>query len=141
VVESFRDVQRANTDADRMRNQAEGYRNDIVPRARGDAARIVALAEGDRQAAIARATGEAQRFQSVLTAYQAAKDVTMKRLYLDTMQDVLSHAQSVVLDDKLRGVLPFLPLSGGAPAGATAPPPPALTVPSDVGQTQPGAAP
>ena len=62
-------------------------------------------------------------------AYQAAKNVTMTRLYLDTMQDVLSHAQSVVLDDKLRGVLPFLPLSGEqpgsrAPAPAPAPPPP-----------------
>ncbi len=124
VIESFRDVQRANTDAERMRNQANSYRNDIVPRARGEASRIVALAEGDRQAAIARATGEAQRFQSVLTAYQAAKDITMKRLYLDTMQDVLSHTQSVVLDDKLRGVLPFLPLEGGTgamPAAAPAP--------------------
>lgn len=120
VIESFRDVQRANTDAERIRNQAESYANDIVPRARGEASRIVAIADGDRQAAIARATGESKRFESVLTAYQAAKDVTMKRLYLDTMQDVLSHAQSVVLDDKLRGVLPFLSvapdsLSPGSP--------------------------
>ncbi len=111
VIESFRDVQRANTDAERMRNQAESYRNDIVPRARGDAARIVAQAEGERAATVARATGESQRFASVLTAYQAAKDVTMKRLYLDTMQDVLSHAESVVLDDRLRGLLPLLPLT------------------------------
>ncbi len=125
VIESFRDVQRANTDAERMRNQADSYRNDIVPRAGGDAARIVALAQGDKQAAVARATGESNRFESVLAAYQAAKDVTMKRLYLDTMQDVLSHSQSVVLDDKLRGVLPFLPLSaepGTPPAKAPAPP-------------------
>ena len=116
VIESFRDVQRANTDAERMRNQAESYRNDIVPRARGEAARIIALAEGDRQAAVARATGETQRFASVLTAYQAAKNVTLTRLYLDTMQDVLSHSQSVVLDDRLRGVLPFLPLPGLTPS-------------------------
>ena len=145
VVESFRDVQRANTDAERMRNQAEGYRNDIVPRARGDAARIVALAEGDKQAAVARATGEAQRFQSVLAAYQAAKNVTMTRLYLDTMQDVLSHAQSVVLDDKLRGVLPFLPLSGeqrpsgGVPAPSPTPQPPLAS--AEAGQGQPGTTP
>ncbi len=143
VVESFRDVQRANTDAERMRNQAEGYRNDIVPRARGEASRIVALAEGDRQAAIARATGEAQRFQSVLAAYQVAKNVTMTRLYLDTMQDVLSHAQSVVLDDKLRGVLPFLPLSGEPGAAAPAPPPPpqAPVASAEATQGQPGATP
>ncbi|MGH7209970.1 MAG: protease modulator HflK, partial [Acetobacteraceae bacterium] len=125
VIESFRDVQRANTDAERIRNQAQSYANNIVPRAHGEAARIVAIAEGDRQAAIARATGEAKRFDSVLTAYQAAKDVTMKRLYLDTMQDVLSHTQSVVLDDKLRGVLPFLSLAPEATPPKPAPPNPA----------------
>ena len=57
VIESFRDVQRANTDAERMRNEAEAYRNDIVPRARGDAARIVAEGQGAKQAAVAQATG------------------------------------------------------------------------------------
>ena len=65
VIESFRDVQRANTDADRMRNEAESYRNDIVPRARGDASRITAEADGARQASVAEATGQAQRFLSV----------------------------------------------------------------------------
>ena len=65
VIESFRDVQRANTDAERVRNEAESYRNDIVPRARGDAARIVAEAQGAKQAAVAEATGQAQRFLSV----------------------------------------------------------------------------
>lgn len=138
VIESFRDVQRANTDAERMRNEADSYRNDIVPRARGQASRVVALAEGDRQAAIARATGEAQRFQSVLAAYRADKDVTMKRLYLDTMQDVLSHSQSVVLDDKLRNVLPFLPLSA-SPTPESAKPPP--TPPSASAAPPPPAAP
>jgi membrane protease subunit HflK len=133
VIESFRDVQRANTDAERIRNQAQSYANDIVPRARGEASRIVAIAEGDRQAAIARATGEAARFDSVLAAYQAAKDVTMKRLYIDTMQDVLTHSQSVVLDDKLRGVLPFLSLApepGAAPRPVPPAPPPAAAVTS-----------
>ena len=86
MIESFRDVQRANTDAERMRNEAEAYRNDIVPRARGDAARIVAAGEGDKQAAVELATGQAQQFDAVLKAYQAAKDVTLQRMYLDTMQ-------------------------------------------------------
>jgi membrane protease subunit HflK len=121
VIDSFRDVQRANTDADRARNEAQSYANDIVPRARGDAAAVVAQAEGARQASIAEATGQAQRFLSVLTAYQAAKDVTLRRLYIETMQDILSHSASIVVDDRLRGLVPFLqlgetPQSGAAPA-------------------------
>ena len=116
VIESFRDVQRANTDADTARNDAQSYSNDVVPRARGDAAVIVAQANGSRQAAISSATGEAQRFLSVLAAYSQAKDVTLKRLYIETMQDVLSHTPAVVVDDKLRGLLPTLQLDGPLPA-------------------------
>ena len=111
VVESFVDVQRANTDAERLRNEAEAYHNDIVPRARGDAARIVAEGQGYKQATIARATGETQRFLSVLAAYQTAKDVTLRRMYLETMQDIMTHSSSLVVDDKLKGLVPFLPLN------------------------------
>jgi membrane protease subunit HflK len=111
VIESFRDVQRANTDAERIRNEAESYRNDIVPRARGDAARIVAEGQGTKAATVAQATGQAQQFDSVLKAYQAAKDVTLRRMYLDTMADVLAHSQPLVVDDKLKGLVPFLPLN------------------------------
>ena len=114
VIESFRDVQRANTDAERMRNEAESVRNDIVPRARGDAAAILAAADGQRQAAVAQSNGEAQRFLSVLKAYEAAKDVTMQRLYLETMQDILSRTPTTVVDDKLTGIVPYLPLGGGS---------------------------
>jgi membrane protease subunit HflK len=112
VIESFRDVQRANTDADRVRNEAQSYANDIVPRARGDAATIVFAAQGDKQGAIAAANGQSQRFLSVYQAYAVAKDVTLKRLYIETMQDVLSHADTTVVDDKLRNMLPLLPLNG-----------------------------
>ena len=111
VIDSFRDVQRANTDAERMRNEAESYRNDIVPRARGDAAAVIAEADGARQASVAASTGQAQRFLSVLKAYNAAKDVTMQRLYLETMQEILTKTPAVILDDRLQGVLPLLPLS------------------------------
>ncbi|HXA25665.1 MAG TPA: FtsH protease activity modulator HflK, partial [Acetobacteraceae bacterium] len=110
VVESFLDVQRANTDAERLRNEAEAYHNDIVPRARGDAARIVAEGQGARQASIAQATGQTQRFLSVLAAYQTAREVTLRRMYLETMQDILTHSPSLVVDDKLKGLVPFLPL-------------------------------
>jgi modulator of FtsH protease HflK len=130
VIESFRDVQRANTDAERMRNEAEAYRNDIVPRARGDAAAIVLTGEGTKQATIAQATGQAQQFDAVLKAYQAAKDVTLQRMYLDTMQDILAHAQPLVVDDKLKGLLPFLPLNV---------PPPGKPLPSPPGAPRPSA--
>ena len=120
VIESFRDVQRANTDAERARNAAQSSANGIVPRARGDAARLVAEADAARQASVAEATGQAQRFLSVLTAYNAAKDVTLQRLYIETMQDILIHTPAVVVDDKLRGVVPFLPLNS---LGLTPPPP------------------
>jgi membrane protease subunit HflK len=111
VIESFRDVQRANTDAERLRNEADAYRNDIVPRARGDAARIIAEAEGAKAASIAEATGQTQRFLSVLAAYQQARAVTLERMYIETMQDIMSRSTSVILDDKVRGLLPFLPLN------------------------------
>ena len=120
VIESFRDVQRANTDAERMRNEADSYRNDIVPRARGDAARITAEAQGAKLASVAQATGQTQRFDSVLAAYRSAKDVTLRRMYLDAMQDLLSHNKPLIVDDRLKGLVPFLPLNPMAP---NAPPP------------------
>lgn len=123
VIESFRDVQRANTDAERMRNEAESYRNDIVPRARGDAARIVAEGQGAKAAAVAQANGQAQQFESVLKAYQAAKDVTLRRMYLDTMEDVLAHGQPLIVDDKLKGLVPFLPLNVPPPKPVVPPAP------------------
>ncbi len=130
VVESFVDVQRANTDAERMRNEAEAYRNDIVPRARGDAARIVAEGQGAKQASIAQATGQTQRFLSVFAAYQQAKEVTLRRMYIETMQDILTRSPALVVDDRLKGLVPFLPLNPpnpvstkpAAPATQAAPP-------------------
>lgn len=135
VIESFRDVQRATTDAERARNEADTYQNDIVPRARGDAARLVAEAEGARQVSITESTGQAQRFLSVLRSYQAAKDVTMERLYLETMQNVLSTTPSIIVDDRLQGVVPFLPLGEAGRAGlplpaAGSPSPPSSSAPA-----------
>ena len=127
VIDSFRDVQRANTDADRIRNEAESYRNDIVPKARGDSARLVAEAEGARQTSIAQAGGEAQRFLSVLKAYNAAKDVTLQRLYIETMQEILTKTPTVVVDGGTQGVVPYLPLGDQPAARPTSlPPPPAV---------------
>jgi membrane protease subunit HflK len=127
VIESFRDVQRAQTDAERLRNEADTYRNDIVPRARGDAARLIAEADADRQVSVAKATGETERFLSVLKSYDLAKDVTMKRLYLETMQDILTHTPSVIVDDRLKGIVPYLPLAGAGDISRVPAPPAVLT--------------
>jgi modulator of FtsH protease HflK len=111
VAASFRDVQNANTDQQRLRNEAEAYHNDIVPRARGDAAKILADGQGYKQAVVAEATGQSQRFEAVLATYRQAKDVTLRRLWLDTIQDALVHSHSLVVDDKLKNLVPFLPLN------------------------------
>lgn len=122
VIESFRDVQRASTDAETARNEAESFRNDIVPRARGDAARLTAEADAARQANIAEAGGQAQRFLSVYNAYTAAKDVTLRRLYIETMQEILTKSPSIVVDDRLRGIVPYLPLDTVRPPAPAQPP-------------------
>ncbi len=119
VIESFRDVQRAAADAQRTVNVAQGYANDIVPRARGTAAQIVAAAEAEKSATEARARGESQRFLSVLAAYDAAKDITLRRLYIETMQAILSTTPTTVVDGAVRGLLPMLPLGGPPPAAAS----------------------
>ena len=111
VVEAFRDVQRASADADRASNEAEAYRNDIIPRARGEAERMIQEAQGFRDSQEARARGEAQRFTSVLSAYQQAQDVTMRRIYLETMEEILRRNPKVIIDDKVQGLVPFLQLN------------------------------
>jgi membrane protease subunit HflK len=110
VVDAFRDVQRANADRERARNEAESYRNDIIPRARGEAERLVQEAEGFRESQTARARGEAQRFISVLTGYQLAQDVTVRRMYLETMEEIFRRNPKVLVDDRLQGVVPLLNL-------------------------------
>lgn len=110
VIDSFRDVQRAGTDADRARNTADTYRNNILPRARGSAAQIIAEAEAAKAAEIAKANGEAQRFDAVLAAYRTAKAVTLQRLYIETIENVLQHAHTIVLSGGASQVLPLLNL-------------------------------
>ena len=119
VVDAFRDVQRANADRERVRNEAESFRNDIIPRARGEAERMVAEAQGFRDSQTARARGEAGRFTAVLAAYSQAQDVTMRRIYLETMEDILRRNNMVLVDDRLQGVVPFLQLNeAGQPRAA-----------------------
>jgi membrane protease subunit HflK len=120
VVDAFRDVQRANADRERLRNEAESFRNDIIPRARGEAERMVQEAQGFRESQVARAGGESARFLSVLSAYELARDVTTRRMYLETMEEILRRNPKVIVDDRLQGVVPFLQL--GENGGARQPP-------------------
>jgi modulator of FtsH protease HflK len=127
VIDAFRDVQAALADQARLRNEAETYRNGILPGARGDAVQIEQQAEAYRLAAVARAEGDAARFLSVYRAFSVAQDVTVERLYLETMEEVLKNSSKVIIDKSAQGngVLPYLPLpalgSGGAKAGAPSP--------------------
>jgi modulator of FtsH protease HflK len=132
VIESFRDVQRAQTDLDTAKNAAEAYHNDVVPRARGEAEQIVQAAGAYQQEVVARAGGDAQRFVSVLNAYRASKDVTAERLYLETMEQILKKANKVLIDKSVGGVVPYLPLPGLAPTRLPqpAPDPAAVAQPS-----------
>jgi membrane protease subunit HflK len=121
VIDAFNDVLRAQQDRDRARNEADRYRNDILPRARGDALRVVQEAEAYKEQLENEAEGEAQRFLSVYNAYKQNPDVTRRRMYLETLQGVLSETDKVILDKQDQGgAIPYLPLnelrrqSGGA---------------------------
>ena len=141
VIDAFRDVQRARADQVRLQNEAEGYRNDIIPRARGEAAQIEQQAEAYKQEIVARAEGDAKRFLSVEEAYRIDKDVTAQRLYLETLELVLKNTSKIIIDKNASasGVVPYLPLpelkarSGSHESGAeggTSQPSLPLTVPS-----------
>jgi membrane protease subunit HflK len=125
VIDAFRDVQRALADREKLRNEAEAYRNDIIPRARGAAVGIKQEAEAFRQEIIARSQGDADRFTSVYRAFKAAQDVTLQRLYLETMEEILKSSNKVIIDRSAEGgngVLPYLalPALGGANGSASA---------------------
>jgi membrane protease subunit HflK len=112
VLDSFHDVQRAKQDRERQQNEALAYRNDIVPKAKGEAQRFIQGATGYREQQIKEAEGEAKRFLSVYEAYKTGKEVTLKRLYLERMQEVLRRSDKVIIDKGPGGpgVVPYLAL-------------------------------
>ncbi|MBI1363129.1 MAG: FtsH protease activity modulator HflK [Proteobacteria bacterium] len=111
VIDAFRDVQAARADAETMRNEAQGYANDRIPRARGEVAKIIQAAEAYREAKVSEAQGKAARFTSQLSEYRNSKDVTAERMYLETMEEVLGSARTVVMGkDSGKSILPYLPL-------------------------------
>ena len=88
VIAAFKDVASAKEDKNKMVNQAEGYRNDIIPKARGEAQAMIREAEGYKKARIARAEGDVAKFSAVLKEYRKAKGVTETRMYLETMEEI-----------------------------------------------------
>lgn len=122
VRQAFQDVIQAREDKERLVNEAEAYRNEVIPKARGAAARLREEADAYKQAVIARSEGEAERFNQLLKEYKKAPGVTRDRLYLDMMESVLGNSSKVVVDVDGGNNLLYLPLdklmeksgSGGA---------------------------
>lgn len=117
VIDAFRDVQAAEQERDRLERQADAYANRVLAGARGEAAQLLEEAEGYRAQVVNQAQGEASRFLAVLQEYRNAPEVTRKRLYLETLEQVLGDVDKIILDEGLsgsgagQGVVPYLPLN------------------------------
>ncbi len=114
VIDAFRDVQAAEQERDTLEKQADAYANKALASARGESAQLLQEAEAYRAKVINEATGEASRFESIYEEYVKSKDVTRKRLYLDTMEKMLGKVDKVILDNDAngeQGVVPYLPLN------------------------------
>jgi len=97
VIDSFKDVASAKEDKNRMINEAEGYRNNVIPKARGEAQSMILEAEGFRESRISRAEGDVAKFKAILKEYSKAKDVTRKRLYLEAMEEILPGLEKYIV--------------------------------------------
>jgi membrane protease subunit HflK len=113
VIDAFRDVQAAEQERDRLEREADAYSNRVLAGARGESAQVLEKAEGYRAQVVNEAEGEASRFLAVLEEYRLAPEVTRKRLYLETMEQVLGRVDKVIIDDQGggQGVVPYLPLN------------------------------
>jgi len=125
VVESFRDVQAARADKEATVNEAQKYFNRVTQDAQGQAQKTIKTAEAYKEQKIAIATGDAQRFLSVYQQYKQAKDITERRIYLETMEQIMQNMRKILIDrDASSGVVPYLPLHELLPAPKTAAPAP-----------------
>lgn len=113
VIDAFRDVQAAEQERDQTQKEADAYANAVLAGARGEAAQVLEEAEGYRAEVVNQAEGEASRFTAVLEEYRKAPEVTRKRLYLETMEEVLGRVDKVIIDEQQsgQGVVPYLPLN------------------------------
>ncbi|WEF23317.1 FtsH protease activity modulator HflK [Paracoccus sp. S3-43] len=114
VIDAFREVQAAQQERDRLEKEADAYANRVLAQARGDAAQALEQAEAYRAQAVNTAQGEAARFNSIYEEYVKAPEVTRRRMYLETMENVLGGVDKVILGDGVdgqgSGVVPYLPL-------------------------------
>lgn len=116
VIDSFRDVQAARADFERLQNEAQTYANRVIPDARGRASQIIQNAEGYKEQAVAEAKGQSARFLKVYDEYKKAPGVTRERIYLETMERILGGSEKLVMDSGgSQGVVPYLPLNELSP--------------------------
>jgi len=126
VLDAFRDVQAARADKERSINEADAYRNEVVAKAQGAKAGIIASAQAYKRERTALAEGETSRFDAVYKQYKQQKEVTTRRIYLETMRQILGRMDKVLIDTSKggSGVVPYLPLSElkrrGTPIGPAA---------------------
>jgi membrane protease subunit HflK len=112
VLDSFRDVQAARSDAERAQNEAQTYANRVVPESRGRAAQVTQAAEAYREQTVAEATGQSARFLKIYDEFKKAPDVTRERMYLETMERVFGGTDKIIIDSGTQnGVVPYLPLN------------------------------
>lgn len=118
VIDAFREVQAAEQERDRLQSQADAYANRVLAGARGESAQLLEEAEAYRARVVNEAEGEASRFVAVLGEYNLAPEVTRKRLYLETMEQVFGGLDKIIIDDNVgggaeggQGVIPFLPIN------------------------------
>jgi membrane protease subunit HflK len=118
VIAAFKDVASAKEDKNRLINEAEGYRNDIIPKARGEAQAMIREAEGFKEARIKRSEGDVAKFKAMLKEYKKAKSITKKRLYLEAMEDILPGIEKFIVPDGEGGnLLNLLNLTGNGKGG------------------------
>jgi len=111
VIDAFEEVQRAEQNQNKFIREAESYRNKLLGEAQGKSSKIVESAKAYKARVVNEAEGEAQRFISVYDEYAKAPDVTRKRIFLETMEEVLANSNKVIIEkDGGQGVVPYLPL-------------------------------
>jgi membrane protease subunit HflK len=115
VIAAFKDVASAREDREKAVEKAEGYKNDIIPKAKGGAEKIINEAMAYKEATINKAKGDTSRFLQVLREYRKAKDVTQKRIYIETMEVVLARMEKIIIEGNVqRNILPYIPLGRGS---------------------------
>ena len=110
VIDAFKDVVSAKEDRERLINEAQGYKNAVIPETRGKAAQVLRMAEAYREEKVNKAEGDAKKFESILQEYNKAKSITRKRLYIETMEEILPGIEKYIVDQKSGGILPILPI-------------------------------